>query len=363
MTRFAFLIHPLKPKDVTRFYPIAQYVPDPLIKAFLRRKGPRLLSEVKGIVSKTGAQTEGWFIGCPLTTSQLSGEVSTEEAYDKIVECAEMARSLGADLLGLGAFASVVGDGGITIAERTSIAITTGNSYTVATAIEGTLKACERVGVDLERATLAVVGATGSIGKTCATLLGPRFGRTIAIGRDLERTEALAAELPNGHLGPAEATTDVSRLIEADAVVTVTSAGKDLIFPKHLKAGAVVCDVARPRDVSVAVAKERPDVLVIEGGVVRVPGNVEFGFDFNFPDKTAYACMSETIILALANRAEPFTLGKDVSPAQVAEIARLADEHGFELAGFRSFEREVGEDAIERARRARQSAGTVARVG
>ncbi|MER3496590.1 MAG: shikimate dehydrogenase, partial [Armatimonadota bacterium] len=75
MTKFAFLIHPLKPKDVVRFYPIAKYVPDPVIKAFLRGRKPRILSEVKGIVSKTGATTEGWFIGCPLTSAQLAGEV------------------------------------------------------------------------------------------------------------------------------------------------------------------------------------------------------------------------------------------------------------------------------------------------
>jgi len=111
-----------------------------------------------------------------------------------------------------------------------------------------------------------------------------------------------------------------------------------------------VCDVARPRDVSWRVAKERDDVLVIEGGVVAVPGDVEFGFDFGFPPKTAYACMSETMILALEGRYESFTLGKDVSVEQVREISALADKHGFKLAGFRSFERAVTEEHIERIR-------------
>lgn len=357
MTKFAFLIHPLKPKDVQRFYPIAKHIPDTILKAFLRKKSPNVLSEIMGIESKTGARTEGWFIGCPLTTEQLAGEVPTEEAYRKIVACAELAKAQGADIFGLGAFTSIVGDGGITIAERAPLAITTGNSYTVATAIEGTLIACERVGVDLGNATLAVVGATGSIGKTCARVLAPSFARTLVIGRDEERTAALAAELPR-----AEATTDVERIREADAIVTVTSGGKDLIFPRHLKPGAVVCDVARPRDVSVAVGKERPDVLVIEGGVIRVPGNVNWNFDFGFPERTAYACMSETILLALEGRVENFTLGKDVSVAQVKEISRLAHKHGFELANFRAFEREVGQDAIDRARKARQVSATVARV-
>ncbi len=350
MTKFAFLIHPLKPKDVANLYPIARYIPDPILKAFLRRKSVSVLSEIKGIRSKTGAETEGWFIGCPLTAGQLAGGVPMEEAYAKIVACADLAHSLGASLIGLGAFSSVVGDGGITVAERSPIAVTTGNSYTVATAIQGLRLGCERVGVRPDEATLAVVGATGSIGKTCARTLAPDFARTLVVGRDIERTEALAAELSR-----AEATTDVGRLREADAIITVTSAGKDLIFPKDLKAGAVVCDVARPRDVSVAVAKERPDVLVIEGGVVRVPGEPDFDFDFGFPEGTAYACMSETIMLALEGDPSKFnlTLGKEVSVAQVEETLRLAGKHGFELAGFRSFERAVSEETIARARRAR----------
>jgi predicted amino acid dehydrogenase len=113
----------------------------------------------------------------------------------------------------------------------------------------------------------------------------------------------------------------------------------------------VVCDVARPRDVSVQVAKERDDVLVIEGGVVAVPGDVNFNFNFGFPEKTAYACMSETMILALDGRYENFTLGKEVSVGQVEEISTLASKHGFKIAGFRSFEKSVSPEKIEEIRK------------
>lgn len=348
MTPFAFIIHPLKPKDAARKYPIAKYVPDSILEAFLRRKSPVLMSEIKGIQSLTGATTKGWFIACPLTPSMMLED--TEFAYSRIVQCAQMAEELGAKLIGLGAFTSVVGDGGITVAKRSKIAVTTGNSYTVATAIEGTLQACQLLDVDLANATLAVVGATGSIGKTCARVLGRDFGRTIVVGRDQAKTDAIAAEV-----GAQEATIDISRIREADAIVTVTSSDAEVIMPEHLRPGAVVCDVARPRDVSTRVASERPDVLVIEGGVVSVPGeHLDFGTNFGFPPKTAYACMSETMMLALEDRPESFTLGKDVSVEQVDETQRLAKKHGFKLAGFRSFERAVDDAAIQRARDARR---------
>jgi predicted amino acid dehydrogenase len=347
LTRFAFIVHPLTPKDAARKYPVANMFPDSWIEWFLERKHPVLMSEVKGVKSITGAETEGWFIACPLTPKQMM-ELPVERVYARIIECTEMAAKLGAEIIGLGAFTSVVGDGGITVAKHSPIPVTTGNSYTVATAIEGTLRACALLDLDLPASTLAVVGATGSIGRTCATVLGQSFGKVILVGRDLEKTKAVAESIPNG-----EATVDIERIKSADAVVTVTSSDAAVILPEHLKPGCIVCDVARPRDVSVRVAKERPDVLVIEGGVVSVPGNVEFGMNFGFPPGTAYACMSETMMLALENRAESFTLGKDVSVEQVEETFRLAKKHGFKLAGFRSFEKAVDDAAVERAKAAR----------
>lgn len=359
MTRFAFVIHPLSTKQLKdKLHPLMRFIPDAAVEKIAEMKHPFVVSDIKGVRSATGAETEGWFIGLPLTPDMMVKTMPVERVYDRIVQCAEVAAERGAKLIGLGAFSSVVGDGGVTVARRAPIGVTTGNSYTIATAIEGTLRACELLGIDLPNATLAVVGATGSIGKTCARILGRSFGRTVLVGRDLERTCAIAAEIPNG-----EATTELSRLREADAVVTVSSAGKELVLPEHLRPGAVVCDVARPRDVSVRVAKERPDVLAIEGGVVRVPGQVDFGFDFGFPEGTAYACMSETMLLALEDDPSlfSFTLGKEVSVEQVEQITRLAKKHGFTLAGFRSFEKAVTQDAIERARKARGLGGTVPR--
>ena len=136
-------------------------------------------------------------------------------------------------------------------------------------------------------------------------------------------------------------------LKEADIVLTVTSALDFLIEPEDLKPGAVVCDVARPRNVSKDVSVKRKDVLVIEGGIINIPGDVNFGFNFGFPPKTSYACMAETMILALEKRYENFSLGRSLDVSKVDLISQMAAKHGFSLAGFRNFERAITQSEID----------------
>ncbi len=360
MQQFAFIIHPIDARrDVARKYPIAQYMPVPLIEWYIKRKDPMMVAEIKGIRSITGEEAQGWFIGCPLTPRQMLS-LPIGFVSQKLQQCGEIAQSLGAGILGLGAFTSIVGDGGITMAKSLpGLAITTGNSYTVATALEGAKQGAEMMGHALHDARVAVVGANGSIGATCAEVMAREAAELTLIGRDVARLANLAQRLgESGHAAIHTCTDVAAGLRDADIVITVTSAVDAVILPEHIKRGAVVCDVARPRDVSVRVARERDDVLVIEGGLVAVPGEMRLPlagkpgkeFSFGFPPGTAYACMSETMALALEGRYESFTLGKEVSVAQVDEISRIAEKHGFQLAGFRSFERAIDAAAIDRIR-------------
>jgi predicted amino acid dehydrogenase len=304
-----------------------------------------VVSHITGVKSLTGAEAEGWFVGCPLTPKQLS-QLPLDEVYRKIIDTVKLAEEVGAKIVGLGAHTSVVGDGGITIAKNSNIAVTTGNSFTVATGIEGSLKAAEMMGIDPTEAHAAVVGAAGSIGWTCSQVLARTCSALTMVDLAEDRLKELSANLVNAR-ATVDTTTDIAKGIQdADIVITVSSAIDTIIEPHYLKRGAVVCDIARPRDVSVRVVEERNDVLVIEGGVVEVPGDVNFNFNFGFPPKTAYACMSETMILALEGRYECYTLGKNVTIEQVEEISRLAAKHGFKLAGFRSFEKPVTEEQI-----------------
>jgi predicted amino acid dehydrogenase len=206
--------------------------------------------------------------------------------------------------------------------------------------------------IPIRNARAAVVGATGAIGRVCSDLLADEVAELYLIGRREPALEELRASLMERHARASlKASTSMDLLRDTQLILTVTSAMHAVIEPEHLLPGSVVCDVARPRDVSVKVAAMREDILVIDGGMVEVPGRVDFHFDFGFPPGKAYACMAETMALALEGRFEDYTLGKQITRAQVEEITAIADRHGFQLSGFRSFEQPVTEQQIESVRR------------
>ena len=366
MDNFAFIIHPIDPKrDVSRKFPrLGKYLTVKQINFLSTFFPPLYISEITGIRSAaTGTEITGWFVACPYTPARML-ELPEKTVYRKIVQTGKLAERLGARLLGLGAFTSVIGDAGLTIAKHLSIPVTTGDSYTVAVAVEAVREAARVMEIPLTTATAAVVGATGAIGSVAAELIAREVPRLWLIGRRTEALEAVRARIAAQTPAEVRISTEMSALAEADLILTVTSAVDTVIEPEHLKPGAVVCDVARPRDVSAKVAAVRDDVLVIDGGMVAVPGEaVCFNFNFGFPPGLAYACMAETMALALEGRYESYTLGKHITVAQVEEIAQIAGKHGFKLGGFRSFERAVTPEQIERVKtRARPRSASAAKT-
>jgi fatty aldehyde-generating acyl-ACP reductase len=358
--RFAFLLHPVTMADFHRKFPFLRLLPDRWVEGAFRRVPPWVGSHITGIVSATGATAEGWFVLLPWTPRLLL-ETPWPETLRRLEQAGRLAEARGAQILGLGAYTKIAGDRGVTLNERLGIPVTTGNSYTAATAIEAALLAAERMGLDPARAAVTIVGATGAIGAACARVLAPSVGQLVLVARERTRLETLAEELRAAG-AEVDVQTDLRAAVRAaDVVLCVSSAIEEILAPRDFRPGAVVCDVARPRNVSRELAGARDDVLVIDGGVIAVPGeHVDFGMDFGLPPGMAEACIAETIILALEGRWEAFTLGRDISAERVREIAALGRKHGFRIAGFRRFERAIPDEEIE-AIRARADRARAAR--
>ena len=199
-----------------------------------------------------------------------------------------------------------------------------------------------------------IIGATGSIGSVCSRLIAQAIYDVVLVSIEPERLielkRTILAETPGARV--TIATRPDEQLPECDLIITATSAfGERIVDISKCKAGAVICDVARPPDIGAAEAALRPDVLVIESGEVLIPGDIDFGYDIGLPPKTAYACLAETALLAMEGRFEDYTLGRNISVERVKEIYRLFKKHGFQIAGLRSFDEFITDEdlAIKRA--------------
>jgi predicted amino acid dehydrogenase len=362
-SRFAFVIHPLSQEYFRTVEPlntIAQVAPpvamDALEKA-LAYLPPFLYSHVTGIRSPTGAEAEGWLITVGGTPKELLAH-RPEFTYGRLLAAAETARKLGAQVMGLGAFTKVVGDAGVTVAKRAPLPITTGNSYSASGALWAAREAVERLGiaeVDEQgrlKGKAMVVGATGSIGSVCARLLAlssdelwlvsPETAKLLALKRDLEqqapRAEIHVAATPDGHLG------------DMDVIVTATSgAGKRVLDIMQVKPGCVITDVARPLDLSAEDVAKRPDVLVVESGEIELPGRVRMK-PIGLPPGVVYACLAETVVLALEGRFETFTVGRNIEWEKVKEIYKLGLKHGMKLATISGVNGVYSDEQIARIR-------------
>ncbi|NTV62029.1 MAG: serine carboxypeptidase [Oscillochloris sp.] len=355
--KFAFVIHPLRTSMVAKHatYRWTRYLPERLVELVAAEIPPMYLSRIRGIRSKaTGEETEGILLSLGTTPREMMRR-RPEFTYRRLIRAARMAERMGAQLMGLGAFTSVVGDAGITVAQKTEIGITSGNSLTVAATLEAAKRAVTLMrGGRPDHVRAVVIGATGSIGAVCARLLAqavhdvvliaPRAERLLALKQQIEQetpsARVIAATNPDAYVG------------EADLIITTTSAltGKVINVDK-LKPGAVICDVARPPDVKEEDAARRPDVLIIESGEIMLPGEPDFGFDIDMPPGTAYACLSETALLAMEGKFEDYTLGRNIEMDRVKEMYRLWHKHGLELARLRSFGVHVTDEMIVEKRR------------
>jgi predicted amino acid dehydrogenase len=356
VARFAFVIHPLSVEHIFN-HPILKhfrFLPKQLVERLMANVRPLYLSRITGVRSPaTGEVVEGYLISLGATPRELMRR-KPGFTYRRLIVASRMAQRMGAQIMGLGAFTKVVGDAGMTVAYKSDIAITSGNSLTVVATLEAAKQAVLKMGAsDLTTGRAVVIGATGSIGAVCSRLIAQAIGDVVLVAPRPEKLvnlkKTIESETPGARV--VIATEAGTHLADADLVITTTTAiGEKVIDVLKLKPGCVVCDVARPPDVKEQDAQLRPDVLVIESGEVLLPGEPDFGFDIGLPPGVAYACLAETAVLAMEGRYESFTLGRNIEMEKVKEMYRLFQKHGLQLEGLRSFGRYISSEQIAEKR-------------
>lgn len=367
INRFAFVIHPLSQQYLNHLKPlemVSRVAPSPvmnLVEKAVAYTPPFVYSKVEGIRSPTGVEAEGWLIIVGGTPKEIMSH-APEFTYRRLLAAADIARKLGAQIMGLGAFTKVVGDAGVTVAKRAPLPITTGNSYSASGALWAAHDAVERLGlVKLEKGEKVkgkamVVGATGAIGAACARLLARTAEELHLVSPEAAKLlvleKSILKESPGVKLALSSYADSDENIGDMDMIVTATSgAGKKILDITLVKPGCVITDVARPLDLPPEEVAKRPDVLVIESGEISLPGDLKMK-SIGFEDrKVVYACLAETIVLALEGRFENFTLGRKLEWEKVHEIYKLGLKHGMQLAAISGVNGVYSDEDIARVRK------------
>jgi len=336
---FAFLVHPRTrlAQDLARAWRPLGRIPEPWVDAAVRRLPlpPYAMARVHldaPTSAGSGRSPVGHIVLVPFGARHMLAEPG--EARRRVEQAVDRAAALGAGVVGLGALTATVTAGGVALRGRTDVGVTNGNAFTAAIVddqVRGVLD-----GLDGWRTRrVAVVGATGSVGTTLVRLLARDrvVDELTLVARARPRLEALAA----GTGVPTRVATDLRAVRDADVVVLLTAAADALLAPEHLGEGAVVVDATQPRNSDPSLLVARPDVTVVDGGVVAVPGLHLRGGDIGLPAGRAYACLAETALLGLSGHAGHFSIGVPTLE-QVDHVRALARARvGFEPAPPTSF--------------------------
>lgn len=311
------------------------------------------LYDIRDFKSETGSSVDGTFIIATFIPDMIEKDIWI--VFSKVVKACKIAEKKGVGIVTLGGFTSIVAERiGQEVSSQVDVAVTTGNTFTSAMAIDGVIKAAQLLKRDMGALKLAIVGGTGDIGSACARVLVDKVRQLTITGRTKTNLVNVGKELIARHKAKVVITTDNEKaVLDADIIISAASATSSILKPDWFKPGAIVCDVGYPKNISYAPT-QRKDIFIFSGGLARPPTPVCFPIDVGLPTpNTLYGCFSESIILALEKRYENFSFGRgNITPEKVDEIRSIGKKHGFEVADFFWGNKLIDDEIIDRAKEA-----------
>lgn len=297
--------------------------------------------------SPAGARAQGRIYEIPLDARTILDE--PDRALGYMEEAVAQAVEWGARLVGLGSMTGIVGSRGEHLAERSPIAVTTGNSLTVYTAVQNLFRVADEFGIDLKEEALAVVGVPGSIASGVATLAAPHCGRLLLVGRSNANGQArrMAEELG------AELFPGIPEALEQSRVVITATSSGNCVDQRSLLPGTVVIDVGVPTDV-IGGRLMRSDVLILTGGLVALPPSMNSPSRLlRFQHGVIPSCLAETLVLSLDGRPQCLSLGRNLRLDAIQDIGARARAHGLDFSRLFSFGIPLDESACAEFRKIR----------
>jgi len=299
---------------------------------------PQLVENVE-VKSATGISIEGSYIDSCFVPEMLS---RFKTARRKVLNAMELAQKKGINITALGGFTSIIFEN-FNLLQHKQIRntalewerFTTGNTHTAWVICKQLEINAPRIGIDLKKATVAVIGATGDIGSAVCRWLINKTGisELLMVARQQEPLALLQKELDGGTITSLD-----EALPQADIVVWVASMPKTIeIDTDNLKKPCLMIDGGYPKNLDEKFQGE--NIYVLKGGIVEFFNDIGWNMmelaEMQNPQREMFACFAEAMILEFEKCHTNFSWGRNnISLEKMEFIGAASLKHGFSAIGL-----------------------------
>ena len=338
--RVAWLFHLMNADDLITLEPGANSLTaderERYLRHFAPRSNPVVMSSVD-VRSVTGATVRFYAILLPHTSRQMKQALEDHDFFrvrHSIDKAVTVARHIGCDVIALGQYNSIVTRNATTFA-LPDIGVTTGKQLYDRPG-DRRHRPCAPGARDRRRGVNARGG--GRVGQHRPDVCGDSGARSMAGpcwsaatrrahgGGSVSSKRGCPAPRSRPTRWPSRRATSCSRRPTLPSRTCRPS-----ILPRTRSSAICPYPAAVKRD----VRSLRPDVLVLNGGIARLPFGENHGIiGFPLPAGQVYGCMGETMLLGLEGVRDATFTG--TLPAEnVVRLKAMADRHGFALADYK----------------------------
>jgi len=299
---------------------------------------PQLVENVE-VKSATGISIEGSYIDSCFVPEMLS---RFKTARRKVLNAMELAQKKEINITALGGFTSIIFENFNLLQHKqmrnTTLEwerFTTGNTHTAWVSCKHLEINAPRIGIDLKKATVAVIGATGDIGSAVCRWLVNKTGisELLMVARQQEPLALLQKELDGGTITSLD-----EALPQADIVVWVASMPKTIeIDTDNSKKPCLMIDGGYPKNLDEKFQGE--NIYVLKGGIVEFFNDIGWNMmelaEMQNPQREMFACFAEAMILEFEKCHTNFSWGRNnISLEKMEFIGAASLKHGFSAIGL-----------------------------
>ena len=256
----------------------------------------------------------------------------------KVKKACEVAARLGAPVVSLGGFSSIVME--LSNQPFTNIGntyFTTGNTLTAAFIVKSVEKACDHWNIDLRSANMLIIGSTGDIGSACVEYFSRKVGQLLLCARQHGPLQRQSTQLAQKKIHHTFSTSLKDLVSNADIVISVASSIINNDDLRDLPQHAIVCDAGYPKNLQSRHIRSH-ERLFYGGMGILTEG---FTFENNVQDilykfplpQVGHGCLIEAAVLALEKKYCAFSSGKgNITVEAMDEILAMAGKHGIKTA-------------------------------